>query len=894
MSSPGRRRGRHTDLIILILLALLVMLLFHQVLFSGKVFFFRDFSFFFYPKRHLVTERIRNFDIPFWSQYAGCGEPVLGTYQPAVFYPPAVVYYLLPLPHSFMWFVVAHLFIAGSGMYYMMRAFGVRRPPAAFAAAAWAFSPVFVSTLDNVSFMNSLSWLPWCLFSARRLSLALRWRRFLGLVFTLTMAILAGGPEPVVFILAIVLAYSVFHTLTASVRRRGKKRDANHFSATARNAPVSPDAPSGQSGRGSNRKMVSVPLFPLFPLLVLAALLLALLISGVEIAPLLHSLRWSGRPAQNIKSARHWAARPSDALLWFLPRFYLFPDRGGIYWRSQQWLKTVYMGVAIPFLALWTILAVRRRRNLFFLLLAAFAAALAVGAVSPLWRLLWHYLPGFSLIRFPVKWFLPAAFALAALAGFAVDDFLVCSRRKERLRPLLLVAVIAVTAALFAAGRLAMNSPEAFKALTPPEVAERIVAGDAAAADQAWEQFESARWSLGRSSAFLFALGGALVAAGVLARLKIPRPYGAAAVAAVLFIDVALFGVRLNPVAGAQILTRPPGHVTTLATGPNASRLYSTPAMFEYAASARLARFKDVSGLAQYLTSVTGRPFSGVPELLEWAEDVAGKRFTTLEELDAWLSSSAAPHLLTVAEQEYLREVFHPNLNVLYGVPATNSFEPLLVKWHFDLLNRLRQEKVSAARARYLPVLWGATTVIERAQEPPGFVYLPIRPEGRRALLADRIIPVGGDAEARSVLLETDIDVRKRVILIGRDAEQAAAFLGERSLEKPPEDHPEPGSARVVADSGDELTVEVDAARPALLFLADNWYPNFRATVDGDPAPIWRANYGYRALPVPAGAHTVRFTYVPTEFYLGLAMTVIGLAVLAVIRRLRRGAAGGA
>ncbi len=630
----------------------------------------------------------------------------------------------------------------------------------------------------------------------------------------------------------------------------------------------------------------------LLPLLVLAALVLALLISGVEIAPLFHSLRWSARPAQNITSARHWAARPSDALLWFLPRFYLFPDRGGIYWRSQQWLKTVYMGVAIPFLALWTTLAVRRRRNLFFFLLAALAASLAVGAVSPLWRLLWYYLPGFSLIRFPVKWFLPAAFAFAALAGFAVDDYLVCSRRRERLRPLLLVAVIAVAAALFAAGRLAMNSPQAFKAMTPPQVARRIAEGDTAAADQAWEQFDSARWSLGRSSAFLFAVGGALVAAGVLARLKIPRPYGTAAVAGVLFVDVALFGVHLNPVAGDHILTRPPGRVRTVPTGPDAPRLYSTPAMFEYAASARLARFNDVTGLARYLSSVTGRPFSTVPELLAWAEDTAGKRLTTLDELDAWLSSSAAPLLLTIAEQEYLREVFHPNLNVLYGVPATNSFEPLLVKWHYDLLNRLRQDEVPAARVRYLPVLWGAATVIERAQEPPGFIYLPIRPPGRRALLADHVVPVDNDAEARSVLLETEIDVLERVILERSDADEAVAFLGAGSIAQPPEDHAAPGTARVVADSGDELTVEVDAARPALLFLADNWYPNFRATVDGDAVPIWRANYGYRALPVPAGAHTVHFTYVPAEFYVGLAMTAVGLGALALIRRFRRDTGG--
>ena len=66
-------------------------------------------------------------------------------------------------------------------------------------------------------------------------------------------------------------------------------------------------------------------------------------------------------------SSENWK-RPAaevDDLMGLL-RFYLTADRGGIYWSSQHWLKTVYMGVLIPFLAAWTVLAVRRGRNWFF------------------------------------------------------------------------------------------------------------------------------------------------------------------------------------------------------------------------------------------------------------------------------------------------------------------------------------------------------------------------------------------------------------------------------------------------------------------------------------------------------------------------------------------------
>lgn len=858
-NSESRPLRRRTDAIILVILAALVVILFHEALFGGKVFFFRDFSFFFYPKRHLVAERLREFDVPFWNSNAGCGEGVLGTYQVAAFYPPALIYYLLPLPWSFMWFVVLHFFIAGSGTYYMMRAFGARRAASAFAAIAWAFSPALVSTVDNVSFMNSLAWLPWCLFSARRLSLARRGGNFAGLTLSLAMAILAGGPEPVAFILAILIAYALVRCLAPASRPKG---------ATS---------PGGFFQRRSWRVGA----------LVLAAVAVAVLISGVEVAPLVHALRWSGRSEQSITSAGHWAAAPSDALLWLLPRFYLSPDRGGIYFRSQQWLKTVYMGVAVPCLALWTILFVRRRRNLFFIVLAAVASALAVGNASPLWRLLWHWLPGFSLVRFPVKWFMPAAFAFGVLSGFALDDFLVCARRKERLRPALLAGTMLAAAALFGAFYLATRlwTAQTFQAMTPPQLAQEMTAGNQAAVDEASERFISAQWSLGRSSLFLFAGGAALVAAAAFARIRIPRPYGAAAVAAVFFADVALFDAELNPTARAGLYTNPPAHLASAPHGEGAGRLYATPAMFTYARSARLARFNDAAGLAEYLGSVRGTSACGPDETLQWTRDVAGMDFGSVDELDRWIVLSEGPRLRTVAEQEYLKEVFHPNLNLLYGVAATDSFEPLLPRWHFDLLNRLRQGAVDAERARYLPVLWGATTVVERTEAAPGFTYLPIRPQGKRALVVDHVVAVADEAEARSTLLETDIDVLKRVILEGDDADEAAAFLGEGALAAPGDDWRAPGDARVVWDSGDELVMEVTAERPALLFAADNWYPNFSATVDGNAAPIWRANYAYRAVPVPEGPHTVRFTYVPTEFHAGLAMSALGLAALALACR---------
>jgi hypothetical protein len=72
-----------------------------------------------------------------------------------------------------------------------------------------------------------------------------------------------------------------------------------------------------------------------------------------------------------------------------------------------------------------------------------------------------------------------------------------------------------------------------------------------------------------------------------------------------------------------------------------------------------------------------------------------------------------------------------------------------------------------------------------------------------------------------------------------------------------------PGTARIIRYSNTEVAVETDAPAGALLVLNDVWHPWWRADVDGVPAEILKANVLFRAVEVPAGRHTVRFTFHP-------------------------------
>jgi hypothetical protein len=74
----------------------------------------------------------------------------------------------------------------------------------------------------------------------------------------------------------------------------------------------------------------------------------------------------------------------------------------------------------------------------------------------------------------------------------------------------------------------------------------------------------------------------------------------------------------------------------------------------------------------------------------------------------------------------------------------------------------------------------------------------------------------------------------------------------------------EADAADILSYEPEAVTIRAVAARPGLLVLTDQYYPGWSAEVDGVPVAIHRANYLFRAIPLPAGAHDVVFRYRPT------------------------------
>ena len=90
-------------------------------------------------------------------------------------------------------------------------------------------------------------------------------------------------------------------------------------------------------------------------------------------------------------------------------------------------------------------------------------------------------------------------------------------------------------------------------------------------------------------------------------------------------------------------------------------------------------------------------------------------------------------------------------------------------------------------------------------------------------------------------------------------------------------------SARIATYGLNDVTIDVETPGPALLRLADLWYPDWVATVDGRPASLLRADYLLRAVPVPAGKHRVEMHFRSPALSRGLQASIGSLVVILLL-----------
>jgi uncharacterized membrane protein YfhO len=132
-----------------------------------------------------------------------------------------------------------------------------------------------------------------------------------------------------------------------------------------------------------------------------------------------------------------------------------------------------------------------------------------------------------------------------------------------------------------------------------------------------------------------------------------------------------------------------------------------------------------------------------------------------------------------------------------------------------------------------------------------------------RAFFATSVVAAGSAASSLAMMREPNFDPRKQTVI------EAPGFEGSSGA----------GVAAVIEDRRNRVVIETDNERDGLLVLSDNFYPGWRAYVDGSRVELFRANHTMRAVKVPAGRHVVSFAFMPAAFFTSLYVSLGGVAL---------------
>jgi len=189
------------------------------------------------------------------------------------------------------------------------------------------------------------------------------------------------------------------------------------------------------------------------------------------------------------------------------------------------------------------------------------------------------------------------------------------------------------------------------------------------------------------------------------------------------------------------------------------------------------------------------------------------------------------------------RIVFLANCNLLDDLPKVDGF--------FSLNLRESDKVLWLLDSRTGPKLDNLEDLLSVSQTiAPGKVfdwmprsnYIPIVSLGQTPVFAD-------DPAAFEAIEKGAEDFRKVVYL------PAAAKGLVQAVSEP--------RARVVAMdfTPSRQSIEVETPAPTMVVLSQAYYHNWEATVDGAAGTLWRANYAFQAVEVPAGKHRILLLY---------------------------------
>ncbi len=162
----------------------------------------------YYPWRVFAKRALGAGETPLWNPHAFCGTPFAANQQSAVFYPPNLLFWLLPLGLAYDLAAYLALVLAGLFTWGLCRDLGLSRPASALAALGFVSSGYMVVWLCYMGPVNSFLWGPAGMWAALRFRRTGRLLPLVGLAFAAGMTVLGGHAQAALYALALMGSFA--------------------------------------------------------------------------------------------------------------------------------------------------------------------------------------------------------------------------------------------------------------------------------------------------------------------------------------------------------------------------------------------------------------------------------------------------------------------------------------------------------------------------------------------------------------------------------------------------------------------------------------------------------------------------------------------------------------
>ena len=149
---------------------------------------------FFYPVRAFTAQSLKQGVLPLWNPLLLSGEPFLAVAQSSLFYPPNVLYYLLPVATAWTASLVVRVFLAAVFMTLFVRSIGGSKAGSIFSGIVFSSSG-FMTAWQGQPMGDGAVWLPFVCWAVNRLRKTPSASSFALTAVAFAMPVLAGHPE---------------------------------------------------------------------------------------------------------------------------------------------------------------------------------------------------------------------------------------------------------------------------------------------------------------------------------------------------------------------------------------------------------------------------------------------------------------------------------------------------------------------------------------------------------------------------------------------------------------------------------------------------------------------------------------------------------------------------